>query len=207
MSAALDRFTTLLDKYGLGDEFIACLHEVDAIVWGSAAVHCCLEQPSWEPADLDILVSNQEKANNLSNCLTEAGYDAGIKTTVSDTALMEYDIDVPVPFADSIDAVIVHQQWRCGVVQVIHGLPPMEVHGRVRRVIKIYIGRPEDALAASDLNICMSRIEFNGGSTDVRDMTAGHAATLLPSLFDLSTEDMRRLGKWRARGFIISGFE
>jgi hypothetical protein len=205
--AALDRFKSLLGLYGLDDGFIEGLHAVSGVVWGSAAVHCCLEKPSWDPTDLDLLVATQEQANNLSNLLVSAGYDGGIKTTVRDVGLMGYEEDVRAAFAESIDGVIVHQQWRCGVVQVIHGLPPMEVHGRIRRVIKIYIGRPTEALAAADLDICQSRIEFRGGSIDIRDMTDGSAAKLIPSLFDLSTDDMRRLNKWRSRGFMISGCE
>ena len=205
--SVIDRFTNLLGKYGLDDAFIEQLQAVNGTVWGSAAVHCFLKEPSWEPADLDILVATVEEANNLSNYLIEAGYDAGIKTTVRDTALMGYEDNVRDAFAESIDGVVVHQQWRCGVVQTIYGLPPMEVHGRMRRVIKIYVGRPAEAFATTDLDICQSRIEFVGTSIDARDMTDGQVAKMLPSLFDLSTDDMRRLNKWRSRGFIISGFE
>lgn len=205
--SALNRFKNLIGKYGLDDGFIEQLQAVNGTVWGSAAVHCFLEKPSWEPADLDILVATVEEANNLSNYLMASNYESGIKTTVRDTALMGYEDNVRDAFAQSIDGVIVHQQWRCGVVQIIHGLPPMEVHGRIRRVIKIYIGRSAEAFAAADLDICQSRIEFGGGSIDARDMTEGHVAKVLPSLFDLSTDDMRRLNKWRSRGFMISGFE
>lgn len=203
----LTRFNTLLNKYGLDDGFLAQLHANKAIVWGSAAIHCCFEKPAWEPADLDILVSSAEEAHKISNYLTSVGYDSGIKTTVRDTGLMSYEDNVREAFAKSIDSVIVHQQWRFGVVHLICGLPPMEVHGRVRRVIKIYVGCPKDALAAADMDICQSRIEFGGGSIDARDMTNGRAAKLIPSLFDLSTDDMRRLNKWTGRGFMISGFE
>lgn len=203
----LDRFKILLGKYGLGDEFVQQLHATEAIVWGSTAVHCCLEKPNWEPADLDILVSSQEEAAKLSKSLVAAGYESGIKTTVRDVGIMGYEDDVRAAFAESIDSVIVHQQWRCGVVQLICGLPPFEVHGRIRRVVKIYVGSPKDALAAADLDVCQSRIEFGGGSIDARDMTNGRIAKLIPSMFDLSTDDMRRLDKWRGRGFMISGFE
>lgn len=206
MNTVLQRFDKLLGCYGLDSQFIDCLQSNNGTVWGSAAVHCCLDRPQWEPADLDIIVPTQEGANNISHYLMTTGYDAGLRTTVRDTALMGYEDNVRAAFAASIDGVIVHQQWRQGVVQVIHGLPPMEVHGRIRRVIKIYVGQREIALDASDLDICQSHIAFaDNGSTDIHDCTDGAAAKMICSMFDLSTDDMRRLDKYRGRGFIIAG--
>ncbi len=202
----MERFNTLIGNYGLDQQFIECLKHTNATIWGSAAIHCCLDRPQWEVSDLDILVSTQEEANNISNFLVEAGYDAGIRTTVRDVALVGYEDNVRAAFAESIDGVIVHQQWRQGRVQLICGLPPMEVHGRVRRVIKIYVGQKEVALAAADLDICQTHIEFaDSGSIAIRDCTNGPAAKMLCSIFDLSTDDMRRLSKYRSRGFLIAG--
>jgi hypothetical protein len=206
MNTIMQRFDKLLSGYGLDNQFIDCLQSNNATVWGSAAVHCCLDRPQWDPNDLDILVSTQEEANNISNHLAEAGYDAGLRTTVRDTALMGYEENVRGAFADSIDGVIVHQQWRQGVVQLIYGLPPMEVHGRIRRVIKIYVGQKDVALTAADLDICQTHIAFaDNGSIDIRDCTDGAAAKMVCSMFDLSTDDMSRLNKYRGRGFIITG--
>ena len=199
----LNHFKTLLAKYGL-DEFIERLHEVEAIIWGSAAVHCFLEKPSWEPADLDILVDTEEQAAKLSSSLEAAGYDSGIKTTVRDVGLFGYEDNIRSAFAETIDSVVVHQQWRNGIVRML----PIETLGRIRRVVKIYIGRPAQALAVADLDICQSHIEFDQhGGVNLYNTIKGPAAKLLPSLFDLSMDDMRRIEKWKARDFIISGFE
>jgi hypothetical protein len=35
-------------------------------------------------------VATQEEANNISNYLVEAGYDAGLRTTVRDVGLVGY---------------------------------------------------------------------------------------------------------------------
>jgi hypothetical protein len=203
MNTVMDRFNTLIGGYGLDNQFIDCLQRINATIWGSAAIHCCLDQPQWTPNDLDIIVATQEEANNISNYLVETGYDAGRRTTVRDVALVGYEDNVRPAFAESIDGVIVHQQWRQGVVQVIHGLPPMEVHGRIRRVIKIYVGQKEVALEVADMDICQTWIGF--GSADSRDGTNGSAAKMLCSVFDLSMDDMRRLSKYQGRGFLIAG--
>jgi hypothetical protein len=206
MENTLDRFNTLLGGYGLDSQFIECLRSNNAAIWGSAVIHCCIDQPKWSPNDIDILVQTQEEANNISNFLVEAGYDAGLRTTIRDVSLVGYEDNIRSAFADSIDGVVVHQQWRNGVVQLICGLPPMEIHGRIRRVIKIYIGQKDMALAAADLDICHTHINFaDNGSTDIRDCTNGVSAKMVCSFFDLSTDDMRRLSKYRGRSFIIAG--
>jgi hypothetical protein len=82
----------------------------------------------------------------------------------------------------------------------------MEVHGRIRRVIKIHVGQKEVALTAADLDVCQTHIAFaDNGSIDIRDCTNGSAAKMVCSIFDLSTDDMRRLSKYRGRGFLIAG--
>jgi hypothetical protein len=153
---------TLMPAYGLGPELLGALHECNGRFWGSAVVRAMHGEGAvapWEPNDIDILVADKDAAAAVEKSL---GYGNKIIVGPSDELLGDHEVSER--FAAAVPIVWYFQQWR----DVPTNIPDYSI--RARRVVKVWIGDFDKAMAAADLSCCRvaatveadGRLKFHG---------------------------------------------
>ena len=141
---------TLIPAYGLGPELLGALHLCEGRFWGSAVVRAMMKDADWEPNDIDILVADEEAASTVEKALI---YGDKIVMGPSDECLGSER------FAAAIPKLWYFQKWLDAPGSLVPGL-----NIRARRVIKVWIGDFDAAMAAVDLSCCRCAATVEAGN-------------------------------------------
>lgn len=139
---------TLMPAYGLGPELLEVMHLYDGRFWGSAVVRA-MSDGDWEPNDIDILVADEKAAAAVEKAL---GYGDKIVMEPSDESI------ITKRFAATVPTMWYFQQW----LNVPSEIPGSNI--RARRVIKVWIGDFDAAMAAADLSCCRVAATVEAGN-------------------------------------------
>ena len=142
---------TLMPAYGLGPELLGAMHLCGGRFWGSAVVRA--SSANWEPNDIDILVADEEAAAAVEKAL---GYGEKIVMGPSDECLGGHEVSER--FAAAVPTLWYFQQWR----DVPNEIPDYSI--RARRVVKVWIGDFDAAMAAADLSCCRVAATVEAGN-------------------------------------------
>lgn len=140
-----------MPTYGLGPKLLEAMHLCGGRFWGSAVVRAY--SADWNVNDIDILVADEEAASTVEKVLN---YGEKIIIEPSDECLGGYDVSER--FAAAVPIIWYFQQW----FNVPSEIPGANI--RVRRVVKVWIGDFDAAMAAADLSCCRvaATVEANG---------------------------------------------
>jgi hypothetical protein len=149
---------TLMPAYELGSELLAALQQYGGRFWGSAVVRA-MHGSDWEPNDIDILVADEEAAAAVEKALELNGYKNKLVISPYHPIITgDIEREPSKKFGTAVPKVWYFQQW-------IDYLPPGSfIQFRARRVVKVWIGDFDAAMAAADLSCCRvaATVEANG---------------------------------------------
>lgn len=126
-----------MPAYGLSPEFLRAMHLCGGRFWGSAVVRAY--SANWDVNDIDILVADEKAAATVEKALN---YGEKIVMGPSDECF------VSKRFAAAVPIIWYFQQW----LNVPSEIPGANM--RARRVVKVWIGDFNEAMAAADLSCC-----------------------------------------------------